>query len=88
MQPVAVFYRLGTNGGDGFVAARHLAAAGWPVKLTRLGSLDKLTGEAVHAASVLDEYSGALLAREPQCAGILIDAMFGAGLSRLLDGVG
>jgi len=76
----------GNNGGDGFVAARHLAAAGWPVKLALLGSRDKLKGEAAQAASL---WTGSLAPFSTQCldgAGLVIDAIFGAGLSRPLDG--
>ena len=86
MRPVAVLCGPGNNGGDGFVAARHLEAAGWPVQLALLGSRDKLSGEAAHAASL---WKGPLVPFSPESlegAGIVIDAIFGAGLSRPLDG--
>jgi len=86
MRPITVLCGPGNNGGDGFVAARHLAAAGWPVKLALLGSRDKLKGEAAQAASL---WTGSLAPFSTQCldgAGLVIDAIFGAGLSRPLDG--
>ena len=86
MQSVTVLCGPGNNGGDGFIAARHLAAAGWPVKLALLGSRDKLKGEAAQAASL---WTGSLAPFSAQCldgAGLVIDAIFGAGLSRPLDG--
>ena len=86
MRPVTVLCGPGNNGGDGFVAARHLEAAGWPVQLALLGSCDKLSGEAAHAASL---WKGPLVPFSPESlegAGIVIDAIFGAGLARPLDG--
>jgi NAD(P)H-hydrate epimerase len=86
MRSVAVLCGPGNNGGDGFVAARHLVAAGWPVKLFLLGSRDSLTGEAARAA---DLWTGSVAPFSPESldgAGIVIDAIFGAGLSRPLDG--
>ena len=85
-QPVVVLCGPGNNGGDGFVAARRLQAAGWSVRLGLLGSLDALKGDAAKAAGKwvrpVETLSPTLLDGHP----IVIDALFGAGLSRPLDG--
>ncbi len=86
MRPVTVLCGPGNNGGDGFVAARHLADAGWPVKLALLGSRDQLSGEAAHAASLCKGPLAPFTSESLEGAGIVIDAIFGAGLSRALDG--
>jgi NAD(P)H-hydrate epimerase len=85
-RPVAVLCGPGNNGGDGFVVANLLKAAGWPVRLAELGSKDSLHGEAAeHAAP----WTGAIESLTPQIldgAGLIVDAIFGAGLSRAIDG--
>jgi hydroxyethylthiazole kinase-like uncharacterized protein yjeF len=86
MRRVTVLCGPGNNGGDGFVAARHLEAAGWPVQLALLGSRDKLSGEAAHAASLWKGPLVPFALESLEGAGIVIDAIFGAGLSGPLDG--
>jgi NAD(P)H-hydrate epimerase len=86
MRPVTVLCGPGNNGGDGFVVARHLEAAGWPVKVALLGAREKLSGDAARAACL---WKGDLAPFTPDSldgAGMFVDAIFGAGLSRPLDG--
>ncbi len=88
--PALVLCGPGSNGGDGFVAARHLAAAGWPVRLALLGGQDRLEGDAAHHAALWDgpveALTGDSAAGLPDAAEVVIDALFGAGLSRPLEG--
>lgn len=86
-RPVAVLCGPGNNGGDGFVAARILKDQGAEVRLYLLGARDRLTGDAALAA---DRWTGATedltAGFAPAGAGV-IDALFGAGLTRPLEGV-
>jgi NAD(P)H-hydrate epimerase len=87
--PVLVLCGPGNNGGDGFVAARHLVTAGWPVRVALLGDRDKLHGDAAHHAGLWDGpvetlEAGAVRGRL-EGPGLVIDALFGAGLARPLD---
>ncbi|NQV98148.1 MAG: NAD(P)H-hydrate dehydratase [Rhodospirillales bacterium] len=86
-RPCVVLCGPGNNGGDGFVVARVLAAAGWPVRLALLGDLASLSGDAAVAAKAwtgdIEPLSTKLLEAGP----LVIDALFGAGLSRPLSGV-
>ncbi|MEM8950513.1 MAG: NAD(P)H-hydrate dehydratase [Pseudomonadota bacterium] len=77
----------GNNGGDGFVAARRLGSAGWPVEVALLGDPDRLTGDAAIAR---DRWEGRTVPLEPSVidgAGLVIDALFGAGLTKPIDGM-
>jgi ADP-dependent NAD(P)H-hydrate dehydratase / NAD(P)H-hydrate epimerase len=81
---VAVVAGPGNNGGDGFVAARHLAAAGFRVRVCLIGAPDKLKGDAAWAAG---RWGGAVVS-EPDLAdvAVIVDALFGAGLDRPVTG--
>ena len=86
-QPVVVLCGPGNNGGDGFVAARHLAVLGWPVRVGLLGSRDRLAGDAAYHAGLWPGPVEPLSVEMLDGAELAIDALFGAGLSRPVDGV-
>lgn len=76
----------GNNGGDGFVVARLLAEHGIPVDLALLGARDKLKGDAALAAA---DWQGRELPFEPGVVDgqdVIVDGVFGAGLTRDVDG--
>jgi hydroxyethylthiazole kinase-like uncharacterized protein yjeF len=86
-RPVVVLCGPGNNGGDGFVAARHLHAVGWPVRVALLGDRGALYGDAAWASQAwkgpVEAPSLGLLDGHP----LVIDALFGAGLGRPIDGI-
>ncbi len=84
---VVVLCGPGNNGGDGFVVARLLARRGWPVRLALLGEPGRLTGDAaVHAGLWRGEVLPAAV-EVLDGADVVVDALFGAGLARPLDGL-
>jgi ADP-dependent NAD(P)H-hydrate dehydratase / NAD(P)H-hydrate epimerase len=84
-RPVSVLCGPGNNGGDGFVVAVELAHAGWPVRVALLGRRENLRGDARdHAA----RWSAGIESLTPgviEGAALVVDALFGSGLSRGLD---
>ncbi|MGD9845231.1 MAG: NAD(P)H-hydrate dehydratase [Variibacter sp.] len=83
---IAVVAGPGNNGGDGFVAARLLAERGQHVEVLLLGARADLKGDAAVAAAA---WSGPTYPAEParlRGADVMVDALFGAGLARPLDG--
>ncbi|MEQ8266741.1 MAG: NAD(P)H-hydrate dehydratase [Parvibaculum sp.] len=79
---VSVLCGPGNNGGDGFVVARLLAEEGWPVSLFLLGDRDHLKGDAAEAASRWPGPVHPLTADAGRGASLIVDAIFGAGLSK------
>ncbi len=73
----------GNNGGDGYVVARRLAAAGWPVWVAALAPP---RGEAAVAAARWRGLGAPFTPAAAARAELVIDAVFGAGLARDLDG--
>lgn len=84
---VVVLCGPGNNGGDGFVAARLLAEYGCDVVVALLGERAALKGDA---AEMAQRWKGEVVPLDPQVlqgAKVIVDAIFGAGLARDVDGM-
>ena len=85
--PILVVAGPGNNGGDGFVAARLLAERGCEVRTMLVGGRERLKGDAALAA---ERWGRPVEAPDPAklgTPGVIIDALFGAGLDRPVEGV-
>ena len=87
-RPTVVLCGPGNNGGDGFVVARRLRRAGArDVRVALLGSREALEGDA---RAMADAWEGEVSPFGPglvEDTALIVDAVFGAGLSRDVDGV-
>ncbi|MDM9628042.1 NAD(P)H-hydrate dehydratase [Rhizobium sp. S152] len=79
---IVVLCGPGNNGGDGYVAARHLHESGASVAVFHLGDPTTLKGDAARAREQLQLRSVTLESYTPDDGDIVIDALFGAGLTR------
>ena len=86
-RPVVVLCGPGNNGGDGFVVARHLKANGWNVHVALLGPASALKGDAAWAADLWKGAEARLSPAVLEGRPLIVDALFGAGLSRPIEGV-
>jgi hydroxyethylthiazole kinase-like uncharacterized protein yjeF len=80
----------GNNGGDGFIVARELAALGWQVHVAAARPIDRYDGDAGRAAAL---WGGKPAHLEPGALAhlddgdtLVVDAIFGIGLARPVDG--
>lgn len=85
-RPTVVLCGPGNNGGDGFVVARLLREAGWEVAVAFLGERSQLGGDAGHMADLWTGPIGPLNPDVLDGCSLVVDALFGAGLSRPLGG--
>ncbi|MBI3753129.1 MAG: NAD(P)H-hydrate dehydratase [Deltaproteobacteria bacterium] len=95
---ISIFAGKGNNGGDGFVAARHLSNMGFKVSVyllanpkevkgdakTNLDIWEKMGGEtkSIVSAKDIEKYKSAILH-----SALIVDAIFGTGLSAEVDGI-
>lgn len=88
----------GNNGGDGGVVARFLDCWGYRVEVVWLAEFDRLTADATVQYKILERSkmiqscrsSIESISNRPSClneADCIVDAIFGTGLSRPIEGV-
>ena len=77
----------GNNGGDGFVVAKALADAGYDVAVALAGEQDALKGDAALAAGTWTGPVTPVAQSAVDRVELIVDAIFGAGLSKPLGGV-
>jgi len=93
---VLILSGSGNNGGDGLVVGRHLFNAGFRIRVLLIGSASKLSSDC-RINYLIDKKMGVpiliakitlcfSLRRELRKADIVVDAIFGTGLSRPIKG--
>jgi len=94
-RPIVIICGSGNNGGDGFVAARHLVEMGRKVQVLLVGARDAVRGDAEANLLRLDEVGipvTEVTEAEPVAgacrrAGLVVDAILGTGLSGKVRGL-
>ncbi|MCB9728588.1 MAG: NAD(P)H-hydrate dehydratase [Deltaproteobacteria bacterium] len=86
----------GQNGGDGYVIARHLADRGWSVRCVAASDPERLSGDARANHGIWVARGGRLELARARVGGavghalghadVIVDALFGTGLSRPIEG--
>ncbi|MDH3997810.1 MAG: NAD(P)H-hydrate dehydratase [Desulfuromonadales bacterium] len=87
----------GNNGGDGYVVARLLQDRGWSVTTVVLAERSSIAGDAVVNLNALDKCGGEIVFAPDEKSlqnvlsqlsptGVLVDALFGTGLSKAVMG--
>jgi NAD(P)H-hydrate epimerase len=95
--PIVVVCGNGNNGGDGFAVARHLHGRGFAVRAVLVAAPDKLTDDARINRDAFVALGGSYgelsrgsdldaLGLEVGAASVLVDALFGTGLARSVEG--
>jgi hydroxyethylthiazole kinase-like uncharacterized protein yjeF len=93
---VVIVCGTGNNGGDGFVVARHLVNKGVRVQVILLGSSKKLSPDALINYKIVKKmgikirdtsYFFDQIFNKKRDVSLIIDAIFGTGLSRPIEGM-
>ena len=97
-QKVVIVCGPGNNGGDGFVIARHLFNLGVTVKVFVVGEISELNHDAMLNYTILkklefkideitDDTSMLAFERFLRPGNLIVDAIFGTGMSRAVEGI-
>jgi len=85
--PVLVFCGPGSNGGDGYVVARHLHLAGWSVVVSKWGHPPADTEAAAMEELLPTDIERLDSPTEiPSSIQLIVDCLLGAGISRPVSG--
>lgn len=80
--PTTILVGPGNNGGDGLTVARHLKIAGYAVRVHYCGNATMASPPTANALSLWQQAGGRLDQQWTPDNGLVIDALFGIGLSR------
>lgn len=84
---VLVLAGTGNNGGDGFALGRLLMQEGFAVDFVLAGDAQKATGQTLLQMETVQNYGAKIRGNLPEGEyDIIIDALFGVGLTRPVDG--
>src|SRR3954468_3505652 len=97
-ESAAIFCGPGNNGGDGLAIARHLSVRGWEVRIFLVTGGRELAGDAATPLALFRkaQLGGVEVAAPADLAGaaeaaaecdLVVDALFGTGLARPLEGL-
>ena len=87
---IVVFCGLGNNAGDGYLFAVRALNEGKKIHVISLSSPEKLKGNALQAYQEYTNMGGQLIAWDRNLdfsADLIVDAIFGIGLNRPVDGI-
>ena len=83
---LTIYCGLGNNGGDGYVVAEAALQAGYSVKVYAIAAVAALKGDALSAVQAYLQAGGEVekfsANQAPPAAGVIVDALLGAGLNR------
>lgn len=84
---VFIMAGMGNNGGDGLALARLLCEAGWQVEIQCVGKPDRATEQWRQQKRILEHFPVSFCGKNRETEyTIMVDALFGVGLSRQIEG--